>query len=147
MARRRNTALDKARSEIITLHDMIRNGTTALTESRRERDDAFRARDDADDHLKATMAHLHLARQRMRRLLEQVLSANLRIARREGYIDRVREAEAAGAEPAVDADASIDLMRSDLLNATTDRQVGRVLDGLDDETIAEILGRVDEPQG
>lgn len=148
------TITQKLRQEIDLLETAAINSRAQFQRVVKERDEAManlatvmRSEKNAQDML-STLATSH--RNHIRKLFEIIFRLNLENARKSGYIERVREKDSPvqQADGPFDTLAQIDaeLERERLLGATTERGVGRIIDGMDQETLDAVLGRgADEP--
>lgn len=139
----RKTAIQKLRDELAVQQEFNRNSTSSLAYVRGEREKAREERDQALQELIAVRAHLDNQRRHIRHLFESVYALNIQLSRRDGFIDRVRELDKAVVEPVIEADIGgiVDRERSNLYNASNERSVNRVLDGMDPEILDQVLGR------
>ena len=146
--------LETARQHIQTLEDMNRNAQSALMGARSERDEARTQRDEARKQMienadnaakfaEASNAEAQRQRQHIRRLFNSIFHLNIDLARKAGYIDRVKECDAK-TEPTtvIEPDMfNIDSARDDLARARSSNMVDKVIDGMDPEILDQVLGR------
>jgi len=158
--RKRTTALEKARDRITTLENQQRNLMTSLATERNSTDILRREAGEAQAKIdslegshsrfaEAVHADAQRQRQHIRRLFNSIFHANLEIARKAGYIDRVREQDAITAGDVVEpteGGINVDRARAHLADAANDRTVNSILDGMDPDVLDQVLGRGDGVQ-
>lgn len=126
----------------------LRNANSSLAYVRTRRDEAVEQRDKAT----ALTAHLDAVntrhRQHIRRLFASIFTLNLELARKGGYIDRVKETESTNKVDITESELDrmwpeqeIAAARDDLAGARSERMVARVIDGMDSEVLDQVLGR------
>lgn len=143
MSTRPSRAFKEAKRHLASAEDMIRNSNSALAQTRTERDKAREERDIAVKVGVDMSAEISRQRQHVRRLFNSIFHLNFDLARKVGYIDRVKECDAQISPTAVTEPASFDIdrARDELSGARSDRMVSGVIDGMDPDILDQVLGR------
>lgn len=149
------TKIAKLQRQLDAALDATRNAGSAAQTARIERDQARMKVEEAaqqlienDRHFVRLQAESRRDSQHIRRLFNSIFHLNLELARKAGYIDRVKEMDSVHvgmpvvSEP--DMGTIIDRERDNLANARSDRRVASVIDGMDSEVLDQVLGRDDE---
>lgn len=142
------TKLAKLQRHLDAVLDTARNAASTLQAVRYERDQARKEAEDAGNSEKNIRAQVALQRTHVRRLFASIFHLNLELARKNGYIDRVRETDEdrSIAGPASDeiSPEQVDAAREYLAGARSDKMVARVIDGMDTDVLDQVLGRTND---
>lgn len=137
----------KLRRELDQMTDVARNSENVIRVIRSERDTARHERDEVSGKFLRLEAMLLQQRQHVRRLFNSIFHVNLDLARKAGYIDRVKEMDSANGlsarvtEPMSDI---VDQERDNLYGARSERMVNSIIDGMDPDILDQVLGRNDD---
>lgn len=137
-ARRERDAAESMRNDAV---DNARNAMNVVATARAERDSAREERDATQKRFESITSLAVSQRGHIRRLFNSIFHLNLELARKAGYIDRVREEDAGGpvVEPVEGVD--VDTARDALAGARSEKMVASVIDGMDDDVLDQVLGR------
>lgn len=145
MPTKSSRALKEARRDLAFAEDMNRNAASTLAQTRAERDKAREERDIAVKVGVDMSAEISRQRQHVRRLFNSIFHLNLDLARKVGYIDRVKETDSdirTSVEPIMATDfPDIDRERDALAGARSEKMVASVIDGMDSDVLDQVLGR------
>lgn len=90
----------------------------------------------------AALAMVNSRDKKIRSLFETILTLNIELGRKEGYISRVRERDNPyGPEPTQEPNADPGLVRENLASAMGERAVASILDNIDLDMLDNVLGR------
>lgn len=141
----------KLRRELDTMTDAARNAENVARAMRAERDQARIETESIHDQLRENdrnclnmMSEIGRGHQHVRRLFASIFHLNLELARKAGYIDRVKEMDAQSPESIIGPAEFIDRERDNLAGARSDKMVASVIDGMDPDILDQVLGRNDE---
>lgn len=142
----RKTAMDKKNDEIESLTICLNDADVSMAAVAKQRDEARAERDETQKKLDGMTSYATSQRLHIRRLFASVFTLNLELARKGGYIDRVKETDAnrvdiTEPEPGRIWPEQVDAAREDLAGARSERMVARVIDGMDTEVLDQVLGR------
>lgn len=155
----RKTTMDNKTEEIECLNILMNDADASIAELAKQRDEARAERDETKQEIaslkessqkyaEAVLADSLRQRQHIRRLFNSIFILNLELARKGGYIDRVKETDSTNkadlTEPELGRmwpEQEIDAARGDLAGARSERMVARVIDGMDNEVLDQVLGR------
>lgn len=149
------TKIAKLQRQLNEALDTARNATSALQTARLERGEARDAaaaaraeiaslKSDSALYSQSVLAEHQRQHAHIRRLFTSVFRLNLELARKGGYIDRVKETDAKG-EPIIDPELGwpeeVNAEREKLAGARSETMVARVIDGMDTDVLDAVLGR------
>lgn len=156
----RKTAMDKKNEDIENLKIVLNDADASMAALAKQRDEARAERDQARQEIEslnqsgqiygqAVLADSIRQRQHIRRLFNSIFILNLELARKAGYIDRVKETDENKVdlfepEPGHIWPEQVDAAREELAGARSERMVNRVIDGMDSDVLDQVLGRTDD---